>query len=97
MGRDIWQQLRRLPDPDIAKKFKGARWALLKNPQDLTDSQAATLAAIRLGLTNARLEGRTNEYVSSCDARSGSTPPQLRSRSRIRCSGSAFPMEHQLS
>lgn len=45
--RDIWQQLRRLPEPDIAKKFKGARWALLKNPEDLTDRQAATLAQIR--------------------------------------------------
>src|SRR5665811_1434122 len=27
--RDIWQQLRALPDPDFAAKFKGARWALL--------------------------------------------------------------------
>jgi transposase len=45
--RDIWQQLRRLPDPAIARKFKGARWALLKNPEDLTDRQAVTLAAIR--------------------------------------------------
>jgi transposase len=39
--RDLWQQLRQLPEPDIAKKFKGARWALLKNPEDLTDSQQA--------------------------------------------------------
>lgn len=45
--RDIWQQLRRLPDPAIARKFKGARWALLKNPDDLTERQAATLATIR--------------------------------------------------
>lgn len=45
--RDIWQQLRRLPDPELAKKFKGARWALLKNPEDLTDRQAATLKAIK--------------------------------------------------
>ena len=45
--RDIWQQLRRLPDPDISKKFKGARWALMKNPEDLTDRQAQTLTAIR--------------------------------------------------
>jgi transposase len=45
--RDLWQQLRRLPDPDIARKFKGARWALLKNPEDLTARQAATLTAIR--------------------------------------------------
>lgn len=45
--REVWQQLRQLPDPDIAKKFKGARWALLKNPEDLTDRQATTLKAIK--------------------------------------------------
>jgi transposase len=45
--RPIWQQLRQLPDPAIAKKFKGARWALLKNPEDLTDRQAESLRAIR--------------------------------------------------
>ena len=45
--RDIWQELRRLPDPAMARKFKGARWALLKNPEDLTDTQAQTLAGIR--------------------------------------------------
>ena len=45
--QDLWQQLRRLPDPDIARKFKGARWALLKNPEDLTARQAVTLAAIK--------------------------------------------------
>lgn len=45
--RPMWQQMRRLPDPDIAKQFKGARWALLKNPENLTDRQNTTLAAIR--------------------------------------------------
>lgn len=45
--REIWQQLRALPDPTFAKKFKSARWALLKNPEDLTDRQAATLAAVK--------------------------------------------------
>lgn len=45
--RDIWQQLRALPDPDTARKFKGARWALMKNPEDLTDRQAETLRAIK--------------------------------------------------
>ena len=45
--RDIWQQLRQLPDPEFARKFKGARWALLKNPDDLTARQAQTLTAIR--------------------------------------------------
>lgn len=32
LRRDLWQQMRLLPDPAIAKRFKGARWALLKNP-----------------------------------------------------------------
>ena len=45
--RDLWQQLRRLPDDRYAKAFKGSRWALLKNPQDLTPKQAAKLASIR--------------------------------------------------
>jgi transposase len=45
--RDLWQQLRRLPDDRYAKGFKGARWALLKNPEDLTDRQADQLARIR--------------------------------------------------
>jgi transposase len=45
--RDLWQQLRRLPDERFARDFKGARWALLKNPEDLTDRQAEQLARIR--------------------------------------------------
>lgn len=45
--RPMWQDMRRLPDPSFAKQFKGARWALLKNPDNLTDRQAATLTAIR--------------------------------------------------
>lgn len=45
--RQAWQSARRYPDKRIARKFKGARWALLKNPSDLTDKQAETLAALR--------------------------------------------------
>jgi transposase len=45
--RELWQQLRRLPDDRWAKDFKGSRWALLKNPEDLTDRQANQLARIR--------------------------------------------------
>lgn len=45
--RDLWQQLRRLPDDRYARGFKGARWALLKNPEDLTDRQAEQLAKIK--------------------------------------------------
>lgn len=45
--RQVWQQMRRLPDQSAAKRFQGARWALLKNPEDLTDDQAATLRKLK--------------------------------------------------
>jgi len=45
--RSLWQELRRLPDDRWAKAFKGTRWALLKNPEDLTETQAAKLAALK--------------------------------------------------
>ncbi len=45
--RQVWNELRQLPDQSVAKRFKGARWALLKNPTDLTDYQAATLRKLR--------------------------------------------------
>jgi transposase len=44
--RQVWQQMRRT-DADAAKKFKGARWSLLKNPTDLSAQQAATLRKLR--------------------------------------------------
>jgi len=47
--REHWNELRSLGDQDAAKQFKHDRWALLKNPNDLSDQQAATLAAIRAG------------------------------------------------
>ena len=43
--REHWNELRAAGESDAAKTFKGARWSLLKNPADLTDRQAATLAA----------------------------------------------------
>jgi transposase len=45
--RKAWNELRRGGDPAAAKKFKGARWALLKNPGNLTDDQAATLRKLK--------------------------------------------------
>jgi transposase len=44
--RQAWNELRAL-DPDKAKTFKGARWALLKRRDNLTDDQAATLRKLR--------------------------------------------------
>jgi transposase len=44
--RSTWQQMRRT-DPAAAHRFKGARWCLLKRPENLTDKQNATLAKLR--------------------------------------------------
>jgi len=45
--RKAWNELRHGGNPAAAKKFKGARWALLKNPGNLTDDQAATLRKLK--------------------------------------------------
>ena len=45
--RQVWQSARRLPDKQIARKYKGARWSLLKNPDNLTAEQAKTLTQLR--------------------------------------------------
>ena len=47
--REHWNELRHAGETGAAKQFKHDRWALLRNPDDLTDQQAATLAAIRTG------------------------------------------------
>jgi transposase len=45
--RQVWQSARTLRDKTIAKKYKGARWALLKNPGDLNADQTGTLREIK--------------------------------------------------
>jgi transposase len=45
--RAYWNELRSLSDQDAARRFKDARWSLLKKPERLTDKQAATLARIK--------------------------------------------------
>jgi transposase len=47
--REHWNGLRHAGETAAAKQFKHDRWALLKNPGDLTDRQATILAAIRGG------------------------------------------------
>lgn len=44
--RESWQRLRRI-DPHMARVFKGWRYALLKNPENLSDAQRHVLDAIR--------------------------------------------------
>lgn len=45
--RAYWNELRQSGDKDAARRFKDARWSLLKRPENLTDKQAATLARLR--------------------------------------------------
>ncbi len=45
--RWVWNNLRDLPDQRYAKAFKGARWCLLKNPEDLNAAQQTQLGRIR--------------------------------------------------
>ena len=42
--RDVWNAARKGGMKNLAAELKGARYALWKNPEDLTDSQAARLA-----------------------------------------------------
>jgi transposase len=45
--RAYWNQLRERAGPADARRFKHARWALLKRPNDLTDTQLDQLSAIQ--------------------------------------------------
>jgi Transposase len=44
-----WNELRGTGNPAAARQFKHDRWALLKNPADLSDQQATVLAQIQAG------------------------------------------------
>ncbi|MGH8572489.1 MAG: ISL3 family transposase, partial [Gammaproteobacteria bacterium] len=44
--RGAWNQLRGIGEVDAARELKGTRWALLKNPPDLTGAQRTTIAII---------------------------------------------------
>jgi transposase len=45
--RAYWNELHQLGDQEAAKRFKDARWSLLKAPENLTDKQAATLKRLK--------------------------------------------------
>ena len=45
--RAYWNELRQAGDQEAAKRFKDARWSLLKAPAKLTDTQAATLTRLK--------------------------------------------------
>jgi transposase len=45
--REVWNQARRQGQPQLAKRLKGARFALWKNPGNLTERQKLKLAEIQ--------------------------------------------------
>jgi transposase len=45
--RDVWNEARRAGDKQGARWLKGARWALWKNPEHLTELQGGKLALIK--------------------------------------------------
>ena len=45
--RGYWNELRQLGDQAAARRFKDARWSLLKAPQNLSKAQAATLRRLK--------------------------------------------------
>ena len=51
--REVWNEARKAGEITAAKDLKGARFALWKNPENLTDRQAAKLSSIQK--TNAKL------------------------------------------
>jgi transposase len=51
--REVWNEARRQGNLELARDLKGARFAVWKNPENLTDRQTAKLATIQQ--TNARL------------------------------------------
>ena len=51
--REVWNEARKAGAIAAAKDLKGARYALWKNPENLTDRQRAKLSSIQK--TNARL------------------------------------------
>lgn len=44
--REVWNRVRRAGLRDEARELKDSRWALLKNPEDLTEKQSRKLAVI---------------------------------------------------
>jgi transposase len=51
--REVWNEARHQGNLQLARELKGARFAVWKNPENLTDRQATKLATIQQ--TNARL------------------------------------------
>ncbi len=70
--RACWNELRTLDDQDEARKFKDARWALLKNPDNLTEKQTATLQKLK------KAGGNTARAYTLKEALRGIFAPELK-------------------
>ena len=75
--RGLWNQLRRDDKTDQAHALKNSRWALLKNPPELTGDQRTTMATI--ATTNHRLYRAylLKEQLREVFAAKGTTGKQL--------------------
>lgn len=72
--RGVWNELRRTGKAENASEVKGTRWALLKNPQDLTPGQKGSLAWIATtnkGLYRAYLLKEQLRMVFAAKGRKG--------------------------
>jgi transposase len=83
--REHWNELRTAGQTDTAKQFKADRWALLKNPDQLTDRQASTLAAVRASGGKVARAWAMKEMVRAIFA------PGLTSRPSTSCSTGSWP------
>ncbi len=72
--RGYWNELRSLGDRTAARRFKDARWSLLKAPANLTDKQSATLRRLRRAGGEVGVPTRSSK---PCDR---SSPPDSPSR-----------------
>lgn len=71
--RQVWQSARRYRDKSVARKYKGARWALLKNPADLTDTRLRP--SKRYAATQARYGGPTSSRKRCARCSPATTTP----------------------
>jgi transposase len=71
--RKAWNELRHGGNPAAARKFKGARWALMKNPTNLSDEQATTLR--KLNAVAATYGARTPSRRRSARSSPATWPP----------------------
>ena len=86
--REHWNELRHAGTTDAAKQFKADRWALLRNPDDLTDRQATILAAIQVGGGKVARAWAMKEMVRAIFAQASPSRPSA------SCSTGSWPASH---